>query len=95
MENFLEKRKCKFAIILMPEPSQPRFSLFKNKKKERLVVVYGLFLCPKIRTTPMMAMRTNSPAMAGMKYWSATDCGCGIGVVEVSSAPSTSKDVTA
>ena len=40
---------------------------------------YGRFLRTRIITTPIIATKTNSPAIAGTKYMSATDC-CGASV---------------
>jgi len=50
----------------------------KNKKIKEEVVLstwsfYGRFLRTRIMTTPMMATKTNSPAIAGTKYKSAFD----------------------
>lgn len=45
------------------------------------------------KTTPIMMIRTNSPAIAGTKYRSAVDCtGCSVGA-GVGAAWSTAKDV--
>jgi hypothetical protein len=45
---------------------------------------YGRFLSIKIAiTAPTTMIATNKPAIAGIKYWSATDCcaaGEGVGV---------------
>ena len=34
-------------------------------------------------TMPMIATKTNSPAIAGTKYMSAADCGAGVAGVDV------------
>jgi hypothetical protein len=37
------------------------------------LLFYGRFLRTRMIKAPIIATKTNSPAIAGMKYWSATD----------------------
>ena len=61
-----------------------------------MIAFYGSFLSIKSdKTTPITMIATNRLAIAGTKYWSATDCtGAGDGVA-VGAAGSTSKAVVA
>jgi len=60
-----------------------------------LTWVYGRFLSiisiTKART---MIIRTNSPAIDGTKYMSATDCGVGVGAAVAAGACATAKEVS-
>jgi divalent metal cation (Fe/Co/Zn/Cd) transporter len=63
---------------------------FKTKKGGNVVFVwhfYGRFLSiNKARTARPTMITTNSPAIAGTKYMSATDVGVGVGVAVAAGA---------
>ena len=71
----------------------------ENKKRESLFLfmgVYGRFLSnSSARRTPTKAIATITPAMAGMKYWSAMDAGSGVGAAVATGASSTVTNVVA
>ena len=81
--------------MILPEPTQPTTLPMQTKKEKRKVWFYGRFLSISIMTTPIIATKTNRPAIAGIKYWSAMlswgDC---VGVI-VGAAASTANAVTA
>ena len=77
----------KFGSFYFPIQEIDLFLAKCSKKIKEEVVLstlsfYGRFLRTRMMTTPMMATKTNSPAIAGTKYKSAFDGACvGAGVV--------------
>ena len=78
-------------VILARSPLSPVLHSKKNKRGWEFIAIfspYQCFLCTSIMTAPMIAMKTNRPAIAGTKYRSATDSGgasVGAGVAAASS----------
>ena len=75
------------------------FSNSLKQKKEEVVFLwffYGRFFSNKIASkAPTAMITTNRPAIAGIKYVSAIDCGAGVAGVGVGAVGSTVKAVSA
>ena len=79
MQNALHETMA-ISIVNQPEPTQPTFfsnAYFPQKKERGKVVCFLLyFFCLSSTRASTMMFRMNSPAIAGMKYWSVIDAVC-------------------
>jgi hypothetical protein len=90
--------------FFVPKPTQPPFSLFATgffglKKGKGCLLIstfYGFFRSiNNASTAPITMIATNKPAIAGTKYWSATDFSATGNGVAVGAAGSTANAVSA